>query len=61
MNNNLPPGVNDYDIPGNRTEDLEWESFFDEVVRDSDKFAIDISDIYKIWKNGLSKYLEVYS
>ena len=33
--NNLPPGVTDADIPGNRPEDREWEEFhewIDEVA-----------------------------
>lgn len=26
---NLPPGVRDCDIPGNRPEDLEWDLLYD--------------------------------
>lgn len=30
---NLPPGVSDSDIPGNRPEDMEFEKLLDEVTR----------------------------
>ena len=29
MPSNLPPGVTESMIPGNRPEDLEWEALFD--------------------------------
>lgn len=28
MSDNLPPGVNESDIPGNRPEDQEWEDLW---------------------------------
>lgn len=29
MSSNLPPGVSDSDIPGNRPEDMEWDNLWD--------------------------------
>ena len=32
MNNNLPPGVTEAMIPGNRPQDIEWEQIIDAVA-----------------------------
>jgi hypothetical protein len=42
MSFNLPPGVTENMIPGNRPEDLEWESLFDwmdTIDMDVDEFV----------------------
>lgn len=31
MNSNLPPGVTESMIPGNRPEDVEWERFLEDL------------------------------
>jgi hypothetical protein len=32
MNNNLPPGVTEGMIPGNRPQDIEWEQLIDAIA-----------------------------
>lgn len=46
---NLPPGVSDYDIPGNRPEDIEWEKLIDKMMSDVDSPY----DARKVWEAGL--------
>ena len=52
--NNLPPGVSDHDIPGNTSEDLAFESLFDEMC----DLGLTASETREIWEYGLQKYNE---
>ena len=53
---NLPPGCSDSDIPGNRPEDIAWESFHERIDHDTDQIGVDVSDAYFIWEAGLEVY-----
>lgn len=50
MASNLPPGVSDCDIPGNRPEDIAWDEFMDYVLDELQSY--DIEDAYRIIKIG---------
>jgi hypothetical protein len=52
---NLPPGVNVSDIPGNRPEDLEEETFWEAL---DDKFAKEHPEYWKTIKVLLENYNE---
>ena len=52
MSLNLPPGVSDYDIPGNRTEDIEWENLIDKMMSDIDSPY----EARQVWEQGLKSH-----
>lgn len=53
---NLPPGVTDSMIPGNRPEDEEWDSFLEEVTRDTDENGMTVLRARKVWQAGMKVY-----
>ncbi len=48
MLSNLPPGVSESDIPGNRPEDVEWEQFIDDISAE----PISAQEARQIWETG---------
>ena len=56
MLSNLPPGVTEGMIPGNRPEDLAWEKFHEEV--DENAFSLNLSDQDALvaWKMGIGAF-----
>lgn len=51
---NLPPGVSESSIPGNRPEDLEWEKFHEEIDDDTSRLGLRPSDARLLWKCALA-------
>lgn len=56
--NNLPPGVNENDIPGNRPEDDAWEKLHEEIDDDSNEYGLADMEAWTAWKLGLAAYLK---
>lgn len=52
MSSNLPPGVTDSTLPGNRPEDLKWEAFYQAIEDDTVHMALEAEEAYKIWEMG---------
>jgi hypothetical protein len=59
MNGNLPPGVTDRDLPGNRYEDERFEEFCEKVTKSMEEYGIDIDDIVRCWEWGVDIYIQV--
>lgn len=53
MASNLPPGVTDSMIPGNRPEDEAWETFHEEIDVDCDIHSLTVEEAYTAWEKGL--------
>lgn len=49
---NLPPGVSDRDIPGNSTEDAEWERLIEEMMNNIDSPY----EARQVWEQGLKSH-----
>lgn len=58
MSSNLPPGVTESMIPGNRPEDMAWESFYEWLDGECAEHGIDVNEAGVIFKQGLAFYLE---
>ena len=52
MSSNLPPGVTDSMLPGNRPEDIEWDKFFDWATQQL--MTLDVDDAYRAVKIGIA-------
>ncbi len=53
MRSNLPPGVTESMIPGNRPEDMEWERFWDWANDQFIDAGITVEQAYEVINNGL--------
>lgn len=62
MSSNLPPGVSENMIPGNRPEDAAWEFFHESVDEDCIKEGFTDMDAHIIWGIGFEvfKHLRKY-
>lgn len=49
MMSNLPPGVTDSMIPGNRPEDAEWDRFYAMVGEDCEQAGLDAAQATYLW------------
>lgn len=59
MSSNLPPGVTDAMLPGNRPEDLAWERFWDYA---QDRLStLDISEAYMALDIGTASIAAIRS
>jgi len=56
VKSNLPPGVTENMIPGNRVEDMEWERFWDNVDNDCSDMELAPAEAQAIWILGLVAY-----
>lgn len=56
MASNLPPGVTEGMIPGNRPEDLEWEGFHEWL--DDETFVNKLTPVQArlVWMAGMAAY-----
>lgn len=50
---NLPPGVSDSDIPGNRPEDVAFENLVERIERDLEARGLGVDDANWIWTAGI--------
>jgi hypothetical protein len=50
---NLPPGVTDSMLPGNRPEDLDWDAFHEQVDTDCDYFRFSPLQAMEAWKTAV--------
>lgn len=53
MAENLPPGVSESMIPGNRTEDAEWDLFYEEIDADCSRLALYPQEALNLWKEAI--------
>jgi hypothetical protein len=53
---NLPPGISDSMIPGNRPEDLALDEFIDSILDDMDSIGLTTEDAKAIWNAGKTKF-----
>lgn len=53
LNNNLPPGVTESMLPGNRPEDREWEDFHGEIDIKCFDLKLSVEDAKWVWIQGL--------
>jgi hypothetical protein len=51
---NLPPGVSDNMIPGNRAEDEAWERFHEKLDADCTREGLDWEGALQVWKYGMA-------
>lgn len=54
MSSNLPPGVTEGMIPGNRPEDWAWERLHEAINRDAAERKMSDIDAYAAWSMGLA-------
>lgn len=57
MPSNLPPGVTESMIPGNRPEDQAWERVHEDIDNDAAKHGLSDMEVAHAWKSGLAAYL----
>lgn len=50
---NLPPGVTESMIPGNRPEDIAWEKLHNDIDKDAEKARMSDVDASVAWQLGL--------
>ena len=53
---NLPPGVTECMIPGNRPEDAEFDDAIEEIVRDAGDRGLNGYEVGKIWRIGFAEF-----
>ena len=56
MASNLPPGVTEGMLPGNRPEDWGWDALLDDISSDSDTLGLDADEARIIWEMGKKAY-----
>ena len=56
MSSNLPPGVTESMLPGNRPEDMSWERFHEWLDAEIEGNNLSLDDAYIIWRMGLTAY-----
>lgn len=56
MPSNLPPGVNEGMIPGNRPEDIAWENLHEGIDQDASMEGMSDIDTMVAWKIGLAAW-----
>ena len=54
MSSNLPPGVTEGMIPGNRPEDIAWDEFYEWFEDQCCDHGITVDQAYEICKRGIS-------
>lgn len=59
MASNLPPGVTDGMIPGNRPEDREWEAIHESIDMDSDQRQLTPREALTVWRVGLQAWDDI--
>jgi len=52
MSSNLPPGVTENMIPGNRPEDEAWDDFHAKIDDDCTEMALTPDEAQEIWELG---------
>ena len=52
MLSNLPPGVTEHDLPGNRPQDIEWDNFYQKFDADCDEMNLYVDKVETIWEMG---------
>lgn len=57
MSSNLPPGVSESDIPGNRPEDIAWEHLHEKIDSDSSDHGLTDMDARMAWEMGLYAFV----
>ncbi len=57
----LPPGVTEGMLPGNRPEDVAWEQVFTTIEENAMKDNMSDMDVYTAWKLGLAAWKEAKS
>lgn len=60
MSSNLPPGVTDGMIPGNRAEDADWETFHEVIDKEVEAYGLSIQDAIRIWVLGVHTWRQIY-
>jgi hypothetical protein len=58
MNSNLPPGVTEGMLPGNRPEDMAWDKLHESIDNDAAKENMTDMDVFVAWKLGLAAWKE---
>src|SRR3990167_5761088 len=61
MLSNLPPGVTDSMLPGNRPEDIAWDNFYEMLSDEAGDHLMSSEDCFVAWKLGLASYLRLRS
>lgn len=56
MSYNLPPGVRECDLPGNRPEDVGWEQFHQRVDDDTVERGMSPEEATIVWQAALRVY-----
>lgn len=56
MSSNLPPGVTDSMLPGNRAEDIAWESFHEWLDDEATANRLSAQDARIVWRLGLAAW-----
>lgn len=59
MSSNLPPGVTDSMIPGNRPEDDEWDNAVDVLLEDLCKAGIEPKELKVVARIGIAAVLHL--
>lgn len=52
MASNLPPGVTEGMLPGNRPEDWGWDALLDDISSDADQLMLDVEETRMVWEMG---------
>lgn len=58
MSNNLPPGITEGMLPGNRPEDMAWDKLHESIDNDAAKANMSDMDVFVAWKLGLAAWKE---
>jgi len=56
---NLPPGVTESMIPGNRPEDIEWDQLWEKINDEAVDRNLTVEQVRMIWAIGLSMMPEI--
>lgn len=56
MASNLPSGVTEGMLPGNRPEDMAWDKLHEGIDNDAAKENMSDMDVYVAWKMGVATW-----
>lgn len=56
MPSNLPPGVTESMLPGNRDEEMAWETLYRIIGEDAMKKDMSDQDAFVAWRMGLAAW-----
>ena len=61
MSSNLPPGVTESMIPGNRPEDAAWDAVWEDITGEAIDANLSADDVRRVWDLGIKALHKEYT